>query len=257
VTLRGGTFDDRADRGQLFWGVAASRLSPRLQRGEIGAYYLGIDRDESLYAQGSGAERRHTIGVKWTGSGSRIALNYDGLVQWGSFANASTRAWAFATETTYQLAATGWRPRVNVRVDVASGDRDPDDPRLQSFNPLFPGNAYSGAVGLLGPTNLTDLTPAFSVQPKSNLTLGFEAPSYWRTSTGDGVYSTDLRLLVPPDAGDAKYVGTNPAVLAVWQMTTHIQIQAVLTRFLVGPFLDRTFVSSGFGFYSGTAVYRF
>jgi hypothetical protein len=67
VTLRGGTFDDRADRGQLFWGVAASRLSPRLQRGEIGAYYLGIDRDESLYAQGSGAERRHTIGVKWTG----------------------------------------------------------------------------------------------------------------------------------------------------------------------------------------------
>ena len=96
----------------------------------------------------------------------------------------------------------------------------------KSFNPLFPGNAYSGAVGLLGPTNLTDLTPALTVTPWRGLVLGVEAPSYWRTSAGDGVYITDLRVLVRPEAGSGHYVGTNPGVVALWQATRHLSCRA-------------------------------
>jgi hypothetical protein len=128
---------------------------------------------------------------------------------------------------------------------------------LQAFNPLFPGNSYSGAVGLLGPTNLTDLTPALAMSPRTGLSLGIEAPIYWRSSTRDGIYGTDLRLLILPEAGDGKYVGTNPGVLVVWQVTRHCQLQGVVTRFLAGDFLESTFVSRGFGFYSASAVYRF
>jgi hypothetical protein len=257
VRLQGGAFDDRTDAGQLFWGVAAGRHSPGVGRGELGVYYLGVDREQSLYAQGIGPERRHTVGVKWTGAGNRLTFNYDGLFQWGAFDGARIRAFAFATETAYRLTAAGWRPRVSVRADIATGDRDAADRQLQAFNPLFPGNSYAGAVGLLGPTNLTDVTPSLTMSPRPNLTVGFEAPSYYRTSTADGVYGTDLRLLIPPAAGGGKYVGTNPAVLVVWQATRHVQLQGVVTRFLPGGFLADTFVSSGFGFYSGSVVYRF
>ncbi len=257
VSVEGGSFDDESSRHEPFWGVAASRRSPRFQRGELGGYYLGIDRPESTYYQGVGHERRHTIGMKWTGNGTRSDLNYDALFQWGTFAEASIRAWAFATETGFRPTLSGWRPRLSVRADVASGDRDAAEPHLSAFNPLFPGNSYSGAVGLLGPTNITDFTPALTLVPRQGLTLGFEAPSYWRTSTGDGVYATDQRLLVPPTAGTARYVGTNPGVLAVWQATRHLQVQGVITRFLSGAFLERTFVGPGFGFYSASGVYRF
>jgi hypothetical protein len=90
-------------------------------------------------------------------------------------------------------------------------------------------------VGLFGPTNLTDLTAArqfttASTQPISG-------------------------CLAPPTIGDGKYV--NPSVLAVWQPTRHVQLQGVITRFISGKFLEDSFVSSGFGFYSGTVVYRF
>jgi hypothetical protein len=183
-------------------------------------------------------------------------LNYDGVVQWGRFSGAPIEAWAFVAETGFRLSGS-WQPRLSVRTDVASGDADATNPSLQSFNPLFPGNAYSGAVGLLGPTNLTDFTPALTVTPRRGLVLGFEAPSYWRTSTGDGIYSTDLRVLIGPRAGNGKYVGTNPGVLVVWQATRHLQLQGVITRFLSGGFLDDTFVEAGFGFYSITARYRF
>jgi hypothetical protein len=257
VPIVSGAFDDGPGGGQLFWGVAAGRKSPLIQRGELGAYYLGIDREESQYTQGVGPEVRHTVGVKWSGAGARLDLNYDGIFQWGTFIDGSIRAWGFATETGYRITASGWRPRVSVRVDVASGDGDPSEPRLESFNPLFPGNSYSGAVGLLGPTNLTDLTASLVMAPRPDLTIGVEAPSYWRTSTQDGVYATDLRLLIRPEAGTGKYVGTNPGVFVVWQATRHCQLQGVITRFLSGGFLDETFVSAGFGFYSVSAVYRF
>jgi Alginate export len=257
VPIAAGAFDDWPAGGQLFWGVAAGRRSPFIKRGELGVYYLGIDREESQYTQGVGSEVRHTAGVKWSGSGARLDLNYDGLFQWGTFIDGPIRAWGFATETGYRIISSGWKPRVSLRMDVASGDRDPADPQLQAFNPLFPGNSFSGVVGLFGPTNLTDLTPSVVMAPRQDLTIGVEAPSYWRTSTHDGVYATNLRLLIRPEAGTGKYVGTNPGIFVVWQATRHCQLQGAITRFLPGRFLDETFVSEGFGFYSVSAVYRF
>jgi hypothetical protein len=257
VGLQSGVFDDRSASGQWFWGIAAGRRSPRFERGQLATYYLGLDRTFSLYAQGGGPERRHTIGVKWSGDGARVDLNYDALAQWGELGASSIRAWAVATETGLRLAAAGWQPRLSVRADVASGDDDPTDPRLQAFNPLFPGNSYSGMVGLFGPTNLSDLTPALRVRPWPALSLSFEAPSYWRSSTGDGIYATDLRPLILPQAGTGRYVGTNPGVIIVWQVTRHLQTQGAVTRFFPGRFLQDTFVSAGFGFYSASAVYRF
>jgi Alginate export len=256
VALNAGAFDDRPDHEQRFWGGAASRSGKTLQR-ELGVYYLGIDREDSLYAQALGPELRHTLGGKWNGAGPRLDLNYDVVFQWGRFTDAPIRAWAFATETGYRFPSVGWRPRVSVRTDMASGDKDSTDPALQSFNPLFPGNSYSGAVGLFGPTNLIDFNVAVTIFPRRDLTVGVEGPSYWRTSTGDGIYSTDLRLLVQPDAGTGTYVGTNPGVTAVWQVTRHLQLQGAITRFLSGPFLESTFVNNGFGFYSFTTRYRF
>jgi hypothetical protein len=256
VSLNAGVFDDRPDHEQRFWGGAASRSGKTLQR-ELGVYYLGIDREHSLYAQALGPEVRHTVGGKWSGAGPRLDLNYDVVYQWGRFTDAPIRAWAFATETGYRFPSTPWRPRVSVRTDMASGDKDRTDPELQSFNPLFPGNSYSGAVGLFGPTNLIDFNAAVTIFPRRDLTVGVEAPSYWRTSTGDGIYSTDLRLLIPPDVGTGTYVGTNPGVTAVWQVTRHLQLQGAITRFLSGPFLESTFVNNGFGFYSFTMRYRF
>src|SRR5678816_613929 len=90
--------------------------------------------------------------------------------------------------------------------------------------------------------------------PRSTLDRSSAASDVYKRQ---GVYATDLRLLAPPTIGDGKYVGTNPSVLAVWQPTRHVQLQGVITRFISGKFLEDSFVSSGFGFYSGTVVYRF
>jgi hypothetical protein len=177
VSIKEHLFDDRPDHEQTFWGVAASRKSPRFKQGELGLYYLGIDRLRSEYVQGTGRELRHTLGLTWRGSGERLDINYDAILQWGRFLGAPAPAWGVSTETGYRFASVRLKPRVSARADLASGDKDPKDPRLESFNPLFPGASYSGAIGLFGPTNLIDFTPAVTVVPRRTLVLGFECPN--------------------------------------------------------------------------------
>ena len=117
-------------RGNCSGESPASRRSPRFERGQLATYYLGLDRTFSLYAQGGGRERRHTIGVKWSRRRRRRRpqLRCD-LAQWGELGGSSIRAWAFATETGYGSRPTGWQPRLSVRADVASGDDDPAQTR--------------------------------------------------------------------------------------------------------------------------------
>ena len=144
VTLRAGAFDDRSDGEQLFWGVRGGPERTALARSDLGAYYLGIDSDQSFYAQGRGPERRHTVGGKWSGAGAALDFNYDVLFQWGRFAGAPIRAWAFATETGFRLPVRAVETAISVRTDIAVGRSRCRRPRSsQSFNPLFPGNAYS------------------------------------------------------------------------------------------------------------------
>jgi hypothetical protein len=161
----------------------------------VNLYYLGIDRQRSIFAQGIGPESRHTFGGRVSGRWKQLDFNYDLIGQIGAFMRAPVRAWAVSTDTGVALKLGRFPARLGVTVNSPSGDRDPADPRLQAFNPLFPGNAYSGIVGLLGLTNITDLTPSLKVPVRPNLVLAFEALTHVCRSTRDGLYSIDQRLI--------------------------------------------------------------
>jgi Alginate export len=257
VRVGGGAFDDTSTTEQQFWGAALARRGLFFKGGAGGIYYLGVDRALSRYAQGFGPETRHTIGGKFTGVWAWFDINYDLIGQWGSFADEPVRAWAVSLDHSVRVSQWPWRPRFTLRFNSASGDRDPSDPRLQSFNPLFPGSAYSGAVGLLGPTNLTDLTPAIQLQAPHRLVLIFEAPTYFRTSLRDAIYNIELRPLIYNASIRERYVGANPGVVAIWQATPHLSLTGVITRFLPGAYVKGSFVQYGFGFYSSSITYRF
>ena len=257
VLLKDGSFDDPPDNEQTILGFSGARKSPRFENGELGFYYLLVDRANSEYNQGKAHDLRQTAGAKWSGKGERVNLNYDLIFQWGRFGKSAVRAWAFSTETGYRFIRIPGTPRFSFRFDMASGDKNPGDPELQSFNPLFPGSSYAGAVGLLGPTNLTDFNPSLTFTFRKTLVLGIEAPSYWRTSTADGIYSTDLKVLFSDTDGKHRYVGTNPSFLILYQATKHLKFEAAVTRFLSGTFLEETLLASGFGFYSATVSFRF
>jgi hypothetical protein len=254
--LQPGVFDDGPAHQIKFWGVAA-RGPGQLLTGTWTVYYLGLENKDIQFAQGRGQDTRNTIGANWRGNNRMIDFNYDGIVQFGSFEGSRASAWGVSTETGIRVPKAAWRPRFGLRANGASGDRDANDPTLQSFNPLFPGASFAGPIGLFGPTNMIDVTPFVSVVPRRGLVLGFERPSYWRESTGDGIYNTALRLLVAPTAGTGRFIGGSTGIVVVWQATRHFQASGAIIRLVSGHFLDTTVVRGGAGLYSATATYRF
>jgi hypothetical protein len=257
VRIRPGAFDDSPSSEQGFWGGNVTRNQAPWKGSQVSFYYLGVDRKVSVYAQGIGPELRHTIGGRLTGKRPRIDYNYDLIYQWGEFRGLPARGWAVSTDTGTPVRLGKIPGRLGVTLNSSSGDADPKDGRLGSFNPLFPGNAYSGLVGLLGPTNLTDVTPSLKMQVRKNLLIAVEVPSYFRVSTRDGLYGTDMRLILAGQRNLERYVGTNPGVVVAWQTTRHINVTGAITRFQSGPFLSDTFARNGFGFYSIAGTYRF
>jgi len=257
VAASPGAFDDSSNSQQNFWGVSVARSGFPWPTGRIGFYYLGIDRQSSTFVQGTAPEVRHTIGGRFAGSRRLFDYNYDVIGQWGTFGAAPVRAWAVATENGYRLPGSRFRPRVSLRANAATGDDDPGNPKLNSFNPLFPGNAYSGLVGLFGPTNMMDLTPSVQFIMPHRIVLIVESPAYWRTSPGDGLYAIDQRVLIDGRQNRERFVGVNPGFIFTWSATTHVLLLGSITVFHSGAFLKPTFVGNGFMFSSVSLRYRF
>jgi hypothetical protein len=232
-----GSFDDRSDPAQRLWGAyATGKLSS--VPGSFDFYYLGLRRDFARFAQGVTKEVRHSIGVRWWGTLGNWDYNMEAVAQGGRFGSDAIQAWTLASDTGYTFADTVGTPRASLKVNVASGDRDPQRSPLQTFNPMFPRGAYFNESGLIGPANFVDLHPAITVNPASTLSLTVDADFFWRQSTRDGLYGPALNLLRPPGrAHGARYIGAQTGIFGTWKPERHWNITAGYAHFFAGAYL--------------------
>lgn len=230
-----GVFDDSPDHTRSFWGVYGVR--PVSRRLNLDVYYLGIDRKRARFDTGSGREQRHSTGTRLWGKTGSWDYNYEAVLQWGRFGAGEIRAWTTASDTGYRIDSLRLRPRFGLRADIASGDRNPADQRLGTFNALFPKGAYFSEADLLGPYNLMDLHPSVELQLHKRLVLTPEADFFWRQSTRDGVYGIAGNLLQSGLHATARYVGSHAAVKTEFQIDRHTSLTAMFLHFFPGEFL--------------------
>ena len=260
VQSKPGVFDDVPDHTQTEWGTGMTAPHPVWKKANVSLYYFGLDRKNSIYRKGVGREIRHTIGSRSFKTSGRWDFNYEGIVQWGSFLGKPIHAGALSEDTGYTLTQSLLRPRIGVRADIATGDRGPHATSLGSFNPLFPAApVYSGPSGLLGPTNLIDVTPSLRLQLRKVL-VTLESSSFWRQSLQDGIYSPSVASAPPVRRGDAshaRYVATAPSGTISYQATRHVFVSTTYTHFLAGQFLQESPPSRDVNYVASWITYRF
>lgn len=237
----GGSFDDSSNRGEAFWGLYGT--APLAGALSADLYYLGYERAEASFAQGSGFEQRHTLGTRLFGKSGAWDWDLEGAVQFGRFDGAEIRAWTAASDIGVTLAGLPWRPRLGLKADIASGDDDPRDGRLGTFNALYPKVPYFTEAGLVAPANLIDAYPSLRLQPTPALTLEFGWDLVWRQKRADAVYRP-----VPfgPLPGTANGTGNGPAEVGQqvqaslrWSLGRHAELRAWYVHFDAGPALTR------------------
>ena len=252
-----GTFDDAPDHTRTFWGIYAVRPWKFVPGGNVDLYYLGIDRKRARYDQGSARETRHSIGTRLWGKREDWDYNYEMVYQWGSFGRGDIRAWTVASDNGYTLNGVRFRPRLGLKADVTSGDRDPGSPNLQTFNALFPRGAYFGEIALVGPSNHMDLHPSMDLRVTERLTLSIDSVFFWRESLRDGIYGNAINLLRSGNASRARFVGIQPSLQAEWQISRHLTWTGVVSHFFTGPFLRETGPGRDVNYVSSWITYKF
>lgn len=230
-------FDDGTDTAKALWGTYAVLPFPLLPKGNIDLYYIGLFRRKASFDQGAARETRHSVGTRIWRTAAPFDYNFEFLYQWGGFGNGDISAWTAASDTGYTFAALPLRPRIGLRADIASGDKDPANPDLQTFNPLFPKGAYFSEAGLIGPANFIDLNPCLSLHLTDHLSGIFDWDFFWRESTHDGLYNSAVVRVRSGKTSDAHYIGSMPQAQLLWDINRHLSFSAIYGHFFAGRFL--------------------
>ncbi|HYP15547.1 MAG TPA: alginate export family protein, partial [Bryobacteraceae bacterium] len=228
-----GVFDDTPDPRQSVWGAYATHEAEG--RGSD-VYYIGLKRRQREFNAGVGNELRHSFGARLFGAAKAWDYDFEGVWQAGRFGSGTINAWTLASNTGYRWDCI-LKPRVGVKADVASGDGNPTDGTLGTFNAMFPKGAYFSQADLLGPYNLVDLHPSISVNATERITLTADVDMFWRQSTKDGLYDVPGFVIVPGHGSSARHVGYGTNVSVEWEISRNVTLEGEYQRFLPGRFL--------------------
>lgn len=238
VAIGGGDFDDKTSKTRRLDGIYTT-LAPARGIG-VDAYWLGYADDGARFTGRSGRETRDTFGLRFFGKRGALGWNWEAMLQRGHFDGDRIRAWSLATETALSFPQAPLTPRLRLRANIASGDRNPADGKLGTFNALFPKGKYFGELSPIGPRNIVNLHPSVDFDLGKGVTLELVAVRFWRESRGDGIYDIPGGLLRPAGGSRARHIGDQAEISVGWQASEILSFSASLSAFRAGAFLRDT-----------------
>ena len=257
VRTKIGVFDDDPDPDQDFWGLYAVTPVSWLPGGNVDLYYLGLDRKNASFDQGTAHELRHSVGTRIWGHIAGWDYNLEFVYQFGSFGSGDIQAWTAASDVGFTFANALFKPRLGLKANVTSGDDNPNNRDLQTFNPLFPRGAYFGEPALIGPANHIDVHPQLELALLRNLILTVNWDCFWRESTHDGIYGPAVNLIQTGKTSDARYVGNQAEAMLEWHVDRHLTFTADYAHFFAGDFLKETTPGKDVDYFSAWVTFRF
>jgi hypothetical protein len=231
-----GYFDNPTDPQESFWGLYGVMPVPAVPGLNVDFYYLGLNHENATFDSGTANETRQSLGTRlWGGSGP---WDYDteGVFQFGKFGARDIWAWTVASNTGYTLKNAWAQPRLGLQADIASGGGAGGT--LRSFNPLFPKFAYFTEASINAPINFVDAFPSVTIQPTRDFAVTSGLDVLWRYSTHDGFYKPPGVPLVAGSSNDKRFLGEQFNLHAEWQLTAHLDINAVYVHFFTDGFLS-------------------
>lgn len=233
VVSRPGNFDDRTSATKALWGAYATVPG-------IDLYYLGYRNRNARFGGAQGRELRHSIGARFHGARAGWHWNVEGVYQFGDFMGRPISAWTLGSEVGRAVPLGGLSPDMTVRFNMVSGDRNPRDGHLGTFNALFPKGKYFGELSPVGPTNIISLNPRISAPLGKGWSASIAAMAYWRYTAGDGVYDIPGNLIRAPGTSRARFIGKEAEATLAWQASAELELSGSISVFAPGAFIRET-----------------
>ena len=138
-----------------------------------------------------------------------------------------------------------WLPRLGVAYNYGSGDSDPHDHQIETFQNLFPTNhKFYGQMDVFSWQNMHDLEVSVKAQPLKKVSLKAEFHAFWLASNEDVWYRANGATAVRPLNALAEnantYAGSEVDVTAQWSVTKNVALEAGYSHFFAGSYLKDT-----------------
>lgn len=151
-----------------------------------------------------------------------------------------------------------WSPRIGVEYNYASGDSNPADGNIETFQNLFPTNhKFYGFMDVFSWQNMHNPAISLKVEPTKTLSAQVDYHAFWLATNEDVWYrangSTAVRPLSPPAplnplaprpaqvarAAD-KYAGSELDLTVTYKPLKQLTLQAGYSHFFAGSYLKDT-----------------
>lgn len=240
VVTRAGVFDDGPADDEWLWSLNASWEG---EADTVDLFYIGYDEQGAGFPSGTASQIRHTIGSQWTGRrdsdrSGEFVWDLEAFIQLGAFGSQDIFAWSTS-------AKVQWTPlesplTLGLKADLISGDDDPTDGELGTFDPLFPKGLYFGDLTLVGPSNLIHLDPELLWQIDEEWSAELSTALYWRQNLGDGIQGIAGNTLRPVGGSRSRFIGFEPELTVNWEPNSQFSLSSSVTAFAPGDFVRDT-----------------
>jgi hypothetical protein len=214
---------DRYDEDFDFYGIYTTYKG--IPRHGVDLYSFAVDdTGNRVNPNGrAGDKSTYTLGSRFWGKTGGFDYEAEVTGQWGHWAGDHVRAWSVSVDGgyTFDVAMT---PRLGAGFDWASGDRNPRDSTVQTFDQLFPlGHAYFGYLDLVGRQNVTGPNVSLSAWPvKDKVKAAIAWRHFWLADERDAIYNAaGAATRRDPTGRSGREVGSELDVTVLWKVDTH------------------------------------
>jgi Alginate export len=139
-----------------------------------------------------------------------------------------------AFDAGYELPDVPMSPRLGLKADAISGDGNPFDRQLGTFNPLFPRLPYFSEANLATPANLLDLQPNLRLSLTERLRASVSWNGLWKHAKADAYYAPPLTPVDGTAFSKSRDIGWQASTQIEWQATRQLQLAATYVSFEPG-----------------------
>lgn len=237
ITLQKSAFLNRTNHSEKVWGIYGTTTDPAYWTG-IDLYTFGFEKEDATYLEGTGRERRYTVGMRLFGNQSGFDWDNEAAWQFGEFKNDDIRAWSASAHAGYTFSTLAWDPRIGIKTGVASGDKHKGDGKLNTFNAMYPKLPYLTENGIVAPANLIDISPSLQFTPVKSVLVDLSWHSMWRQEKNDAFWVAPGRPVKNTEGG-GRYIGHQTQIEATWTPIDSLQLKAAWAFFDVSDHLEQ------------------
>lgn len=230
----------RGDEDDDFWLVGVYASNRMLEGCEFDAYLYWRELSDDLFPSEArpgvpsqlGEREDFSFGARMKVEGGLVGMTAEGVYQAGWQSRDKIAAFAAATKAWVKIPADkdGFKIRLAGEYAFASGDENPNDGRLETFDPLFPfGHLYHGFADQVSWSNIHAASAYLTVglpPPVDWMSLHLDGHVFWLDKTRDAWYAANKMPIrrVPNGSADS-YLGQ--------ELDAHVQIRLLKGRVFI------------------------